>query len=214
VDHSHYGRGGAALAAAVAANPIGTIIRIEAHGNAELGMLKSCANGTLDLVVYSNSVVGNLVPENGWLNAPFVFAGLAHARAVLDGPVGKEFAELATAKKINLIAWGENGLRHITANRAIRTPPSDLKGLKIRVPQSEVMLGGMRALGADAAPLNFNLLRKALRTGQFEAEENPIVVIEAAEVCGKRASRMLHAPITITRETVTASSHRSGWFGA
>jgi TRAP-type C4-dicarboxylate transport system substrate-binding protein len=44
------------------------------------------------------------------------------------------------------------------------------------------MLGGFKALGADAAPLNFSLLREALRTGQFQAQENPIVVIEAAKL--------------------------------
>ena len=185
-DTSHYGQGSAAFAAAVAADPaLSGAIRIEVHGNAELGdelnMLKSCATGTLDLMLCSNSPSGNLVPELGLLNAPFVFHDVAHARAALDGATGVEFAKLAAARDVNIIAWAENGLRHITSNVPVARP-ADLKGLKIRVPQSDVMLGGFRALGADAAPLSFGLLREALRTGQFQAQENPIIVIESMKL--------------------------------
>ncbi len=183
VADSHYGRGAIAFADAVAADPvIGSVIKIEIHGNAELGdelgMLKSCASGALDMMLCSNAVMGNLVPDVGLLNAPFLFPGAEQARAVLDGGVGQELAQATQGKGITILAWGENGLRHITANQPIRRP-ADLQGLKLRVPQSEIMLQGMRALGVDAAPLNFNLLHEALRTGQFQGQENPIVVIKA-----------------------------------
>ncbi len=185
-DASHYGQGGIALAAAVAADPaINGAVRIEVHGAAELGddmsMLKSCVAGTLDMVIVAGSIVANVVPDLGLLNAPFLFADVARARAVLDGPIGAELAELAAAKGLTVLGWGENGLRHITANKPIRTP-ADMQGLKIRVPQSEVIMEGIRALGAEAAPLSFSLLREALRTGQFQAQENPIVTIESIKL--------------------------------
>jgi TRAP-type C4-dicarboxylate transport system substrate-binding protein len=43
------------------------------------------------------------------------------------------------------------------------------------------MLNGFLALGADAATLSFGQLRDALRSGQFQAQENPIGIIEAAK---------------------------------
>jgi tripartite ATP-independent transporter DctP family solute receptor len=184
-DQGHFGKGAAAFAAAVAAHPaLSGVIAIDVHGRGELGdelsLLKDCTAGSLDLAIISNTVLGNLVKEAGLLDAPFLFRDPAAARAALDGPLGGAFAELIKAKKINLLAWGENGLRHVTANKPVRTP-ADLKGLKMRVPQSEIMLGGMRALGADAGPLPFTQVHEALRTGQFEAEENPIVIIEASK---------------------------------
>ncbi len=183
---SHYGRGTLAFAEAVAADPVlRSVIVIEADGNAQLGdefhMLTACANGTIDTMLCSGSIAGNLVPDIGMLNAPFLFPDAEHARAVLDGAMGQEIAATARTKGIAVLAWGENGLRHITANQPIRTP-LDLKGLKLRVPQSEIMLQGMRALGADANPLSFDLLREALRTGLFQAQENPIVTIESAKI--------------------------------
>ena len=182
-DESHYNRGSVAFAKAAAANDVlAGVVRIEVHGNAEFGdelaMLKNCANGSLDAILVSGSILGNMAPEAGLLDAPFLFRDVVRARAALDGPIGVEYAEILAKKDVHVVAWAENGLRHITADRPIRTP-ADLKGLKIRVPQSEVMMGGFKALGADAAALNFNQLREALRTGQFQGQENPIVVIEA-----------------------------------
>ena len=185
-DPSHYGQGATTLAQAVAEHPaLAGVLAITVHGNAalgdELGMLRQIANGTLDLMICSNSVIGNVVPEAGLLNAPFLFKDIAAARRALDGAVGAEMAEAARAKEVQVLAWGENGLRHVTASRPVLTP-SDLNGLRIRVPQSEVMMNGMRALGAAAKPLSFSLLREALRTGEFEGQENPIVVIEAVKL--------------------------------
>jgi tripartite ATP-independent transporter DctP family solute receptor len=185
-DDSHFGRGASAFAAAVAADPVlNGAITIEVHGNAELGddlsMLNGCLTGTIDGMLCGSSIMGNIVPEIGLFNAPYLFPDVTHARAALDGPLGLEFIELAHSKSLPVLAWGENGLRHITANRPIRTQ-ADLRGLRLRVPQSDVMLAGMRALGADAAPLSFTLLRDALRSGEFQAQENAIVLVEASKL--------------------------------
>lgn len=185
-DNSHFDQGCKALAAAVAADPtLSPVLRIEVHGNSELGdelaMQKGCADGTLDMALTSTTTVGNIAPAAALLDTPFLFKTVESARAALDGAVGAEYAALLKTKDLNVLAWGENGLRHITANRPIRTP-ADMHGLKIRVPQSEVELSSFRALGADAQPLSFGELHEALRTGRFEAEENPISVIEAAKL--------------------------------
>jgi TRAP-type C4-dicarboxylate transport system substrate-binding protein len=83
-------------------------------------------------------------------------------------------------KGVNLIAWAENGLRHITSNRPIRKP-DDLHDLHIRVPQSDVMIDAFKALGANPEALAFPQLYGALRTGRFEAQENPVPTIVAAK---------------------------------
>jgi TRAP-type C4-dicarboxylate transport system substrate-binding protein len=84
-------------------------------------------------------------------------------------------------KDLVALAWGENGMRHITnAKRPVRGP-EDLKGMKLRLPQSDVMLAGFKALGADVAPLAFPQLYDALKTGQFDGQENPIATILASK---------------------------------
>jgi tripartite ATP-independent transporter DctP family solute receptor len=181
-DQSHLGQGAIAFAEAVASDPvIGSVLRVEVHGNAELGddlgMLRNCASGTLDAMICANVAFGNMVPETNVINAPFLFRDIARARSVLDGAMGEEFAALALARRLQVLAWGENGLRHITSNIPVRGP-ADVRGLRIRVPQSEMILGAFRALGADAGTLSATMLYEGLRTGQFQAQENAILTIE------------------------------------
>ena len=160
---------------------IGSVLKVDVHGNAELGddvgMLKNVASGTLDAMICANVALGNLVPESNPINAPFLFRDVGRARSVLDGAVGEEFAALALAKHLQVLAWGENGLRHITSSTPVRRP-ADLQGLRVRVPQSEMILGAFRALGANAGTLSATLLHEGLRTGQFQAQENAILTIE------------------------------------
>jgi tripartite ATP-independent transporter DctP family solute receptor len=174
-----------AFAKAAAASPaLAEAFQVEVHLNGELGgeleMTKACINGTLDLAVTATNVVANILPDLGLLDAPFLFRDAAHARAVLDGPIGAEYVDLLKPKDVRVLAWAENGLRHITANRPIRKP-DDLHGLHIRVPQSDVMVDAFKALGTNPEPLPFPQLYEALRTGRFEAEENPVPTIVAAK---------------------------------
>jgi TRAP-type C4-dicarboxylate transport system substrate-binding protein len=115
------------------------------------------------------------------MDTPFLFTSVASARATLDGPIGQEMTALAKAKGINLLGWGENGLRHITANRPVRLP-SDLAGLKLRVPPSEVMRTSFKALGADVRTIPYLQIHEALRTGEVDAQENPIGLIESSKL--------------------------------
>jgi len=53
--------------------------------------------------------------------------------------------------------------------------------MHIRVPQSDVMLDAFKALGTNPEALPFPQLYEALRTGRFEAQENPVPTIVAAK---------------------------------
>lgn len=174
-----------AFAEAVAANPVlGTVLKLDVHHSAELGddltALKGCIDGTIDLALVGTTVASGIAPEIGVLDTPFLFQSVAAARAALDGEMRQDFVDLLKAKGINLLAWSENGVRHMTANKPIRTP-ADLVGLKLRVPPSEVIMSAFRALGANPGQVPFPSVYEALRTGTYEAEENPIGLIEAAK---------------------------------
>jgi tripartite ATP-independent transporter DctP family solute receptor len=160
-------------------------ITVEQYPNAALGgeveMMKALQLGTLDLAFITGAPLPNIVPDVGVFNIPFVFKNAEHAHAVLDGQIGQTYLDKFKAKDMVALAWGENGMRHLTnSKREIRTP-ADLKGLKLRLPQSEVMLIGFKALGADPAPLPFPQLFGALQSGQFDGQENPIATIQSAK---------------------------------
>ena len=81
------------------------------------------------------------------------------------------------------LAWGENGLRHITnSNRPINTP-EDIKGLKLRLPQSDVMLIGFKMLGAETVSLPFPQVFGALQSGQIDGQEDAVPNDYLLQVC-------------------------------
>jgi len=182
--NSQLGAGGAVFADEVVKRTNGRY-RIEQYPNAALGgeveMLKGIQLGTVDLAFITGAPLPNFVPEVGVLNIPFIFRDAAHAHAVLDGEIGRSYLDKFRSKDLVALAWGENGMRHLTNSKREIRSPEDLRGLKLRLPQSEVMLVGFKALGADASPLPFPQLYEALQSGQFDGQENPIATIQASK---------------------------------
>jgi len=181
---SQLGAGALAFADEVARQTNGAI-KIEQQPNAAMGgeveMLKGLQLGTVDLAFITGAPLPNIVSDVGVFNIPFIFRDLAHAHAVLDGPIGQAALEKFRAHDLVALAWGENGLRHLTNSKHPVRSPEDLKGLKLRLPQSEVMLAGFKALGADVATLPFPQVFGALQSGQFDGQENPIATILSAK---------------------------------
>lgn len=182
--NSQLGAGEKAFAAEIAAR-VGSRFVIEDYPNAMLGgevaMMKDVQLGALDLAFITGAPLPNVLPEVGVFNIPFLFRDAEAARAVLDGPIGDEYLKKFGAHGLVALAWGENGMRHITnSKRPIRTP-DDLIGLKVRLPQSDVMTEGFEALGAKVQQIAFPQVYGALRGGAVDAQENPIATILSAK---------------------------------
>jgi tripartite ATP-independent transporter DctP family solute receptor len=182
--HSQLGAGADTFAAEVAKRTQGRY-RIDQYPDAALGgeveTMKGVQLGTVDIAFITGAPMPNFVPEIGVFGIPFLIRDARHAYSVLDGPLGQQLLKKFEAQGIVALAWGENGMRHITnSQRAIRSP-ADLNGLRLRVPQNDVMVEGFDALGADTHPLAFPDVYGALLTGRFDAQENPIATIIASK---------------------------------
>lgn len=158
--------------------------RIEEYPSGLLGgeveLLDGLRKGEVDLAFITSVVFSGVVKEFGVFELPFLFHDANHARAVLDGPIGEEYLGRFRDHELIALAWGETGMRHITNSKRPIRAPADLQGLKLRVPQSEVMLRCFRQLGVAATPLGFPALYGALDSGRFDGQENPIATIRAA----------------------------------
>lgn len=147
----------------------------------EKEMVEKVKAGTQDLVLTSTGPIGNFVPEVLITDLPFLFRDYAHARKTMDGPIGQELADKCAAKGLTVLAWGENGFRHLTNGRRAVKSADDLKGLKLRTMENAVHMQGFRALGAFPEPMPFPELYAALETGRVDGQENPIPVITSAK---------------------------------
>jgi tripartite ATP-independent transporter DctP family solute receptor len=181
---SQLGAGASAMAAEVARRTQGRIL-IEQFPDAALGgeieMLKGVQLGAIDLAFITGAPLPNILPEAGIFNIPFLFENYAHAHAVLDGPIGESYRRLLSDKDLVALAWGENGMRHVTNSKRPVSSPDDLRGMKLRLPQSPVMLLGFKALGVEAVLLPFPQVYAALEAGVVDGQENPVATIRSAK---------------------------------
>ncbi len=137
--------------------------------------------GTQELTFSSSGPVPNFVPETKILDIPFLFRDKAHARAVLDGPIGQEMLTKFDSKGFKALAWGENGIRHMTNSKRSVNVPEDLKGLKMRTMENPVHVAAYKGLGIVTTPMAFPEVFTALQQGTVDGQENPLSVIMASK---------------------------------
>jgi tripartite ATP-independent transporter DctP family solute receptor len=137
--------------------------------------------GTQELTFTSTGPVPNFVPEVKILDVPFLFRDYAHARAVLDGPIGQELLQKFDARGIKALAWGENGFRHMTNSKRPVYGPDDLKGLKMRTMENPVHVQAYKGFGIIPTPMAFSEVFTALQQGTVDGQENPLSVITSAK---------------------------------
>ena len=118
--------------------------------------------GTIEATIVSSGTLANFVPSTGVFDIPFLFSGLDHARAVLDGPIGQEILGEFDNVGLHGLAWGEQGFRHITNNRNAIHTPADVEGLKIRTMENPVHLAAFDAMGAAPTPMAWPEVQKYL----------------------------------------------------
>jgi len=148
---------------------------------AERESIEAVQLGTQELTFSSTGPVPNFVPEARILDIPFLFRDKAHARAVLDGPIGQEMLGKFEAKGFKALAWGENGVRHMTNSKRAVNSPDDLKGLKMRTMENPVHVTAYKGLGIVTTPMAFTEVFTALQQGTVDGQENPLSVIMSAK---------------------------------
>lgn len=167
--------------AAAVAERTGDRINIEVFPSESLGsdrqMLESLMMGGLDLSINSVGPVAAFDEKLNVTGLPFLFSKPEQAYAVLDGPIGDELALPLEAQNMKILAYWDNGFRHITNSKHPINKPEDLQGLKIRTPEDKLTIAIFQALGSNPAPFAFGELYMALQQGQFDGQENPVTNI-------------------------------------
>lgn len=156
-------------------------IQIDVYLSSRLGdektQIQAVQAGTLDFFRANANITAEFgADESIVLALPYLFRDREHMWRVLNGPVGKEILDNFKEKHTRMlgIAYFDEGPRHMMIrNRPIRNV-GDLKGLKIRVGQTAIMMDTIRALGASPAPISYAELYGALQSGAVDGAENPM----------------------------------------
>jgi len=128
--------------------------------------------GAIDLNRINVAPIGSLVPAANVLALPFLFRSFDHLHKVLDETVGDEILAGFERHGFVGLTFYDSGARSIyNSVRPVRTL-ADMKGLRIRVQQSELMVDMIKALGADPIELPYGQVSTGLATKLVAGAEN------------------------------------------
>lgn len=154
---------------------------IQLHYNGTLfsqgSEIEAMQRGNLEIALTSPSDIAELIPEYSIFTTGYLFRDAAHLDAVFDGgDVGAEFkGKVADDLQLHILRSEYLGARHVMlrAPREVNTP-DDLRGVKLRMPDSTSWQFLGNALGASATPLAFEEVYLAMQTGTIDGLENPL----------------------------------------
>lgn len=155
----------------------GGTVQIELYNNAVLGDETSCADmleaDALDLCRISTNGIAPTCTAFNVFGLPYVFASDEQKYAALDGEFGQTLTQTLEDETglINLTYFVSGPRSFYTVEKPINSV-ADMKGLKLRTQDDEIMIATMEALGASATPMNYSEVYSALETKVIDGAEN------------------------------------------
>src|SRR5471030_2970189 len=128
--------------------------------------------GAIDLNRTNGVLIGNFVPAMNVLAMPFLFRSIEHLQKVLDGPIGNEILNSFEPNGFVGLAFYDSGARSIYNSVMPVQSIADMKGLRLRVQQSELMSDMIKALGAEPIELPYGQVLTGLATKLIDGAEN------------------------------------------
>jgi len=151
-------------------------IKIEVMNNATLGNEKDTIEqtrfGVIDMNRVNAAPFNNLVAETTVLGLPFLFRSTEHMHKTVDGPIGDQVLAAFEPHGLIGLAFYDSGARSFYTTKKPIEKLEDLKGMKIRVQQSDLWIAMMEAFGANPTPMPMGEVYSSLETGVVDGAEN------------------------------------------
>jgi tripartite ATP-independent transporter DctP family solute receptor len=160
--------------------------------------------GSVDIIISGPSFAARSYPRFGIAYYPFIFRDGDHLLAYSKSSLFQEMVnEFRNKSGIQVTAYTYYGARHTTAQKTFNQC-SDIKGLKIRVPDAPAYTATWQACGANPTPIAFAEVYLALQNGTVDAQENPLTTIEAKKFFEVQKAIMLTGHIVDGLVTMVA----------
>jgi tripartite ATP-independent transporter DctP family solute receptor len=151
-------------------------IKIEVYYGAQLGdekaVIEQMQFGAIDFTRVSLSPLSEFNKKLNVLQLPYLYKDADQMWKVLDGKIGADFLSCVSDNNLIGLSWFDAGARNFYDSVRPITKLSDMKGLKIRVQESQLMMGMVKALGANATPMAYGEVYSSLQTGVIDGAEN------------------------------------------
>ena len=144
-------------------------------GRAAADLLAMTESGTLEMCYFASSYLAGRVPALSVLDLPFPGTDRASIWRRLDGEAGRLIqAAVVASTGYEVLAFWDNGIRHVSNSvRALKTP-ADCAGLSIRTLDNAFHQSLFSAIGFSPRFIDVKDLAGEVRAKTIDAQENPL----------------------------------------
>lgn len=135
-------------------------------------LLEQIINGSLDMGVISSPLFGGYTPILDSLQLPFLINSYELEReAITSSEMEAMLDSLSDSIGVKGLGIFEGGMRHIANTKRPIEDPEDLKSLKLRVVQSDLVESIFSAFDASPTPMAYGEVYSSIQTGVIDGEE-------------------------------------------
>ncbi|MCW8345885.1 TRAP transporter substrate-binding protein [Vibrio sp. ZSDZ65] len=183
---------------------------LEIYPNELLGdqraSLELVQNGAIQMAVVANPLVENYNSNFTVIGLPYVYSGYDHQEAVFASGALDDLFKETSRMGFEIVAAYTGGARSIYSKKGPVNNIADMKGMKIRVMQSDTMIKTLNCMGGQGVPMGQGEVYSAIQQGVLDGAENSEITyydLKQYEVAGYySATRHLMVP-----DLVVASSY-------
>ena len=138
----------------------------------ESEMMEQMQAGLLEMQFGYSAILPNYVREAEVIGLPGLLSNFDEVHKVLNGPIGEDLAAKFLDKTGVRILWFvDQAHRNVFLNGHDVTSLADLKGIKVRSPNSPLYLNVLKTMGLNPTPMGFNEIYTAVKTGVVDGHE-------------------------------------------
>ena len=154
-------------------------IAVTNHHSASLGGERENIEGVLQGALHLASpgqgvMAGWYKPAEVW-TYPYLFNDVAHKNRAWDTLRPDYMADIAKQAKLRPVAAIPRMPRMLSCNKVVRNP-DEMRGLKIRVPETALWRRTFELMGASPTPLPFPEVFQSLKSGIIDGQDNPLAL--------------------------------------
>ncbi|EQM73578.1 TRAP transporter substrate-binding protein [Stutzerimonas stutzeri] len=151
-------------------------VKVEVYPNSTLvgdaDEIQALLDGRVQMLAPSLSKFGKYTRKLQVFDLPFLFDDQDAVQRFQKREMSRELLRSMADSGIYGLAYWNNGLKQLSATRALRTP-EDAAGLAFRIQPSAVLEAQFEAVGAKPVVLPFADVYKSLKDGVVQGAENP-----------------------------------------
>ncbi len=154
-------------------------IDIATHHAGSLGgereNVEAVLQGAVQVASPGASILGGWYKPSEVWTYPFMFKDVPHKDRVMTTLMAEYGDEVAAQTKLRPLASIPRMPRMLSSNRVVKIP-ADMKGFKVRVPETTMWRRTFEKFGASPTPMAWPEVFQALKSGVIDGQENPMAL--------------------------------------